>query len=1058
MGAHASGVRRDNNVSVPVDQAARDEFANELDTNFSVIASAGSGKTQAITQRVVQIARSNRATELLPKLVVVTYTNRAADEMQQRARERIFESRDSFETRVAFERAFFGTIHSFCVNLIARHGHFLGLPPTLDLLADDEEIWSDFVQRQQNVGASLGDRNRAALLRHVQLRRLMELARGQDIAAAAEDPGEYPQIDLRRVLIFPARANATAIADAKRAAQEWQDAMNADADFVPLPDCRSDAPEFCAEWHNAFAPLREWLSRAALQVAATLARVYREYRIERGVSTFDDQVALADELLQHPVAADRIRGENLRIILDEAQDTAPQQFSVLIEATRPRGATSRWIDTAEQGPRAGYFCMVGDLQQSIYTDKGALPRYQRVHEQLIATGAAKALKFDTTFRLDKAAIKLLNKTFRALLNNKNGQVEFVELHPRPAALPGQVLRVEFTPRRKPAPGEKVLQRLAAGEEAELLAQWLCTATLAKLRARSWRRVAVLCPRKDWLQTLHAAFGRRGLCAEIHSEKEINADSPAHSWLTALVTIMAQPFRGYEIVGVLRDIFGVSDDALAAFSQGDGERFQIASPPIGNGEAAEQLRLLSEIRTASCDKPLFRAVQQIVERTSLRARLRVLPPEDAGDVETELEALLNAAADVEAAGKTLDEFAELLRTNLGAKRELTPTAGDAIQLLTTHMAKGSEWDAVIVPYLSRGVSTASENYPRLIRTGEAGVPMVALDKQDVTVEVKATVTRAERQNLQRLLYVAFTRAKHSLVLIDDGALFASVRGSRGAKSQLERLRADADGTNSETFSETFSDLGAEASECAMTAAVHDADAMRLRGYEVAAATPVSHANIETARRIADDFIRKQIPSDLAKRSTISDDLPEFALDADRGVAMRAAGDAAIQYGLAWHDFVQRLPLLGDDDVREQLYLRMSESSPDPARFAREWELLRAHLGSSESFVRRFTSRPPIVHTEFPIMWQMSERFCVEGLIDIAMFDGDRRWFILDWKTNRAEDVDALKRAYRPQIAAYWKALTIITQMTVEAALYSTVTGKLASYAPDELENGWREISR
>ena len=65
-----------------VDEAARQRFACELDRNFSVIASAGSGKTYAITDRIVEVARHpRRALEWLPQLVVVTYTNRAADQM-----------------------------------------------------------------------------------------------------------------------------------------------------------------------------------------------------------------------------------------------------------------------------------------------------------------------------------------------------------------------------------------------------------------------------------------------------------------------------------------------------------------------------------------------------------------------------------------------------------------------------------------------------------------------------------------------------------------------------------------------------------------------------------------------------------------------------------------------------------------------------------------------------------------------------------------------------------------------------------------------------------------
>ncbi|HEX8281261.1 MAG TPA: UvrD-helicase domain-containing protein, partial [Chthoniobacterales bacterium] len=78
-------------MSAPSDESERLRFAREIDHNFSVVASAGSGKTRAITERIVAIAGSERWRELLPQLVVVTFTNRAADEMQQRTRQRILE-------------------------------------------------------------------------------------------------------------------------------------------------------------------------------------------------------------------------------------------------------------------------------------------------------------------------------------------------------------------------------------------------------------------------------------------------------------------------------------------------------------------------------------------------------------------------------------------------------------------------------------------------------------------------------------------------------------------------------------------------------------------------------------------------------------------------------------------------------------------------------------------------------------------------------------------------------------------------------------------------------
>ncbi len=65
----------------PADQAERTRFTSELDRNFSVLAPAGVGKTKSLVDRVVAIATSPQASEWLPRLVVVTYTKKAADEM-----------------------------------------------------------------------------------------------------------------------------------------------------------------------------------------------------------------------------------------------------------------------------------------------------------------------------------------------------------------------------------------------------------------------------------------------------------------------------------------------------------------------------------------------------------------------------------------------------------------------------------------------------------------------------------------------------------------------------------------------------------------------------------------------------------------------------------------------------------------------------------------------------------------------------------------------------------------------------------------------------------------
>jgi ATP-dependent helicase/nuclease subunit A len=352
-------------IESPRDQAARDRFAQTLDRNFSVIAAAGSGKTRAVTDRIAHLAQAPDARDALPRLVVLTFANRAADEMQQRAREEIARAKPGGEILAAFNRAWFGTIHAFCLKLLNDYGHYLGLPAPLELITDDDDLWNEFVQQQIHVGRSLPRESRDTLLRLASMRHIMEL--GRKAGSALLHPGEScpcPEIDLREVYrtALAAKKSET-IGNSIAQLQAWEEGYREGTGFLRWPVCSTKAQGIDKAWEQAFIPLRRWVNQTAICVAAEVQRDYRNFRLERGVVTYADQIALADELLQHPEAARRIRQLDPIVILDEAQDTDPAQFSVLLEMTRPPEANGRWLETKIDGPRPGRVSMVGDFQQ-----------------------------------------------------------------------------------------------------------------------------------------------------------------------------------------------------------------------------------------------------------------------------------------------------------------------------------------------------------------------------------------------------------------------------------------------------------------------------------------------------------------------------------------------------------------------------------------------------------------------------------------------------------------------------------------------------------------------
>jgi ATP-dependent exoDNAse (exonuclease V) beta subunit len=545
--------------------------------------------------------------------------------------------------------------------------------------------------------------------------------------------------------------------------------------------------------------------------------------------------------------------------------------------------------------------------------------------------------------------------------------------------------------------------------------------------------------------------------EVQSESDRQGEHPAHAWLTALLAIMVDPGASYEIVGVLRETFGVSDDELARFAQSDRYKFQIERKTAGRGVVVDTLNLLRRIRETLPHQPLFSAVRESVRMSQLRERLRTLPCEQFGDSVNELEKLLSAAAAAEARQESLADFALALRRNFDETRETEPAEADAVQLITAHKAKGSEWDAVIVPFLAREARLAGNiRYP-LVIPGEQ--PFIAFDRSD-RADLEEEMKKIQRQEMERLLYVAMTRARHTLVLALDADFF---RGKRGVHSdtQLKWLQADMNERNAEVIS----NLPNEGTACEQTATRFKQCAPDLVS-DTLHALPLETGSVDIAQQRAASIIRVITPSQFVPEQEPGETASTKEwIEIEPELRPARVDNPATRYGLWWHEFAQEIPWKSQPEAWQAAFDKSVATSPEPARSRREWKLLSQFVSEHRDFLAAN------VFVETPFFWRMPARRslgaggnanqCLEGIIDLALFrPGEKEWFLLDWKTNRIrplpDEIDKLRGDYRPQIAAYWKAVTEMTKQQVGAGIFSTATGQLVIYDQTELTKEWERL--
>ncbi len=158
-----SAVREAIRGSYGMRRSVSEEHSLELDKNIIVSAGAGSGKTSLLIERLVVLIRAGVKVN---ELVAITFTRKAAGELQERFFSRLLEVRREMDARLsngsedagernmewAIERdrigvalrssedAFIGTIHSFCARLLRLYPAAAGLPADFAQIEEADEL------------------------------------------------------------------------------------------------------------------------------------------------------------------------------------------------------------------------------------------------------------------------------------------------------------------------------------------------------------------------------------------------------------------------------------------------------------------------------------------------------------------------------------------------------------------------------------------------------------------------------------------------------------------------------------------------------------------------------------------------------------------------------------------------------------------------------------------------------------------------------------------------------------------------------------------------------
>ncbi len=105
------------------------EAAKTVDGPILILAGAGSGKTRVITHRIAYLVKE--ASIDPGSILAVTFTNKAASEMKERASKLLGRAAD---------RVHIGTFHSTCARILRHESKHLGLPRNFSIYDSADQL------------------------------------------------------------------------------------------------------------------------------------------------------------------------------------------------------------------------------------------------------------------------------------------------------------------------------------------------------------------------------------------------------------------------------------------------------------------------------------------------------------------------------------------------------------------------------------------------------------------------------------------------------------------------------------------------------------------------------------------------------------------------------------------------------------------------------------------------------------------------------------------------------------------------------------------------------
>ena len=917
---------------------------------------------------------------------------------------------------------------------------------------------------------------------------VLSLAEGWEQARQAADSIDFPRLVAPRgrkddPLVLSLRQIWDGCKDGLKTVEGWLAVSGEEA----MEDLRASAPAMLA----------------LLELTEDFSAACRAEKLRMNAADFSDQEHLALQLLMKPDGTPTELGEQVsaryvEILVDEYQDTNEVQNAIFRAVSRD----------------GKNLFTVGDVKQSIYRFRLADPtifldKYNRFKPREEARdGEERKISLSKNFRSRREVLDAANFVFENILSVEMGEMDYdgsAALH----------FGAEYYPERGGCDTEfhLVTARMKSADNPNPVKKLTAEARFAALRIRQLLDGGFPvtgpdgalrpCKPEDIVILMRSPGSRTAVFAAALAERNIPCsfqedsgffDTMEVATVTALLELVDNPRQDVPLISVLRSpIFGFTPSRLAELraASPDGD-FYDAVAADGGADCAAFLETLDSLRQAARDMSVHRLVWHICNKLNL---LGLFGAMDCGLERREnLIALARQAEKFENGGcRGLFAFVTQLRRLLEAGKAPEVSGAPAVngvRLMSIHKSKGLEFPIVLLADLEHAFSRQDFDTPVLVHPEMGLGPQLVDLKRKIrypTLARLAVEEKIRRENLaeeQRILYVAMTRPKEKLILIDS--LY-------NAEKRLQKLAAAAAcpaPPESVAACRSFGDWlllpllcrpeaqplrefagvevgdGSAVSGAPWTVCVHDSEGFREppraaapEEASIQAEAPFDPALLAFAYPYAREaLLPAKLTATQLKGRLLDEEIAEHAAHtpyirplSQPRFRREKKGLTPAERGSAMHLALQYLDFYNPDIPAQVAALRERELLTEEQAAAVGVPALERLLASplaeeiraARNVLREYRFTLLVDARTYAPQAAGGDSILLQGVVDCC-FETEAGLTVVDFKTDRvwrAEEIQARAERYRPQVEAYSLALEqVLEKRVARRVLYFLAPGE------------------